>query len=189
MFANVIVRLIKICLHLISLLLNTVPYEYLSKAFSLHSQSWCAVKSSHLPINLLVAISKSNVSFDVDNIILFHQCTTSFKYSPISFLNHFIPLPKQAKITLVSFSHGIALFCSLIFSIHGGSDPFDMFLFVVFLFFCCSCCSGLTNYFLCPLSYFFMCEFVPFRFRYLQENALEVLPDEGFNGLSRLKIL
>ena len=103
MFANVIVRLIKICLDLISLLLNTVPYEYLSKAVSLHPQSWCAGKSSHLPINLLVAISKSNVPFDVDNIIFFHQFTTSFKYSNISFLNHIIPLPKQAKITLVSF--------------------------------------------------------------------------------------
>ena len=45
MFTNVIVRLIKIYLDLISLLLNTVPYEYLSKAFSLHPQSWCAGKS------------------------------------------------------------------------------------------------------------------------------------------------
>ena len=96
MFTNVIVRLIKICLDLISLLLNTVPYEYLSKAFSLDPQSWCAGRSSHLSINLLVAISKSSVSFDVDNIIFSHQFTTSFKYSPISFLNHFIPLPKQA---------------------------------------------------------------------------------------------
>ena len=96
MFTNVIVRLIKICLDLISLLLNTVPYEYLSKAVSLDPQSWCAGRSSHLSINLLVAISKSSVSFDVDNIIFSHQFTTSFKYSPISFLNHFIPLPKQA---------------------------------------------------------------------------------------------
>ena len=135
MFANVIVRLIKICLDLISLLLNTVPYEYLSKAFSLHPQSWCAGKSSHLPINLLVAISKSNVSFDVDNVIFFHQFTTSFIYSPISFLHHFIPLPKQAKITLVSFLHGIVLFSSSIFSINGGSGPLNTFLFVVFLFF------------------------------------------------------
>ena len=89
--------------------------------------------------------------------------------SPISFLNHFIPQPKQAKITLVSFSHGIALFSSSTFSINGGSGPLDTFLFVVFLFFlscaghifvvnnnqcycyCCSCCSGLKNYFLCPL--------------------------------------
>ena len=78
MLTNVIMTLIKkICLDLISLLLNTVPYEYLSKAFSLHPQSWCAGKSSHLPISLLVAISKSNVSFDVDNIIFFHQFTTS----------------------------------------------------------------------------------------------------------------
>ena len=85
MFTNVIVRLIKICFDLISLLY-----------FSLYPQSWCAGKSSHLPINLLVAISKSNVSFDVDNVIFFHQFTAVFKYSPISFLNHFIPLPKQA---------------------------------------------------------------------------------------------
>ena len=31
--------------------------------------------------------------------------------------------------------------------------------------------------------------FFPFRFRYLQENEIEELPNEGFNGLSRLKIL
>ena len=114
-----------------------VTYAYLSKAFSLHPQSWFAGKSCHLPINLLVAISKSNVSFDVDCIIFFHQFTTSFKYSPISFLNHFIPLPKQAKITLVSFSHGIALFCSLIFSINSGSGPLDTFLFVDFFSLLC----------------------------------------------------
>ena len=94
MFTNVIVRLIKICLDLISLILNTVPYESLSKAFSLHPQSWPAGESSDLPINLLVAISKSNVSFDVDNIIFFHQFTTSFKYSPISFPNHYPKKPK-----------------------------------------------------------------------------------------------
>ena len=29
----------------------------------------------------------------------------------------------------------------------------------------------------------------PFRFRYLQENSIEELPNEAFNGLSRLKIL
>ena len=29
----------------------------------------------------------------------------------------------------------------------------------------------------------------PFRFRYLQENEIEELANEGFNGLSRLKIL
>ena len=113
---------------------NTFPYEYLCKAFSLHPQSWCATKIWHRPINLLVAISKSNVSFDVDNIIFFHQFTTSFKYSRVSFLNHFIPLPKQAKIRLVSFSHGIALFSSSIFSINGGSGPLDTFLFVDFFF-------------------------------------------------------
>ena len=28
------------------------------------------------------------------------------------------------------------------------------------------------------VKYFFICEFVPFRFRYLQENTLEVLPNE-----------
>ena len=94
MFTNVIVRLIKICLDLISLILNTVPYESLSNAFSLHPQSWPAGESSDLPINLLVAISKSNVSFDVDNIIFFHQFTTSFKYSPISFPNHYPKKPK-----------------------------------------------------------------------------------------------
>ena len=141
MFTNVIMTLIKkICLDLISLLLNTVPHEYLSKAFFLQPQSWCAGKSSHLPISLLVAISKSNVSFDVDNIIFFHQFATSFKYSPISFLTHFIPQPKQAKIRLVSFSQGIALFFSSILSINGGSGRLDTFLFVVFLFFLC--CAG-----------------------------------------------
>ena len=41
----------------------------------------------------------------------------------------------QLKVTLVSFSHGIALFSSSIFSINGSSGPLDTFLFVVFLFF------------------------------------------------------
>ena len=136
MFTNVIMTLIKNMLRFniitIKHFLFKVTYACLSKAFSLHLQPWCAGNSSHLPINLLVAISKSNVSFD--NIIFFHQITTSFKYSSISFLNHFMPLPKQAKITLVSFSHGIALFSSSIFSIYHGSGPFDTFLFVVFFF-------------------------------------------------------
>ena len=37
----------------------------------------------------------------------------------------------------------------------------------------------------------FSCVFFsfPFGFRYLQENEVEELPNEGFNGLSRLKIL
>ena len=35
MFTNVIVRLIKIYLDLISLLLNTVPYEYLSICYNI----------------------------------------------------------------------------------------------------------------------------------------------------------
>ena len=63
----------------------------------------------------------------------------------ISFLNHFKALPKKAKITLVSFSHGIALFSSSIFSINGGSGPLDTFLFVVFLFFSLFC----RSYFSC----------------------------------------
>ena len=40
----------------------------------------------------------------------------------------------------MSFSHGIALFSSSIFSINDGSGPLDTFLFVVFLFFLC--CGG-----------------------------------------------
>ena len=92
MFTNVIMTLIKNMLRfniitiLIVMILNLskhfmfkVTYACLSKAFSLHPQPWCAGNSSHLPINLLVAISKSNVSFDFDNIIFFHQFATSFK--------------------------------------------------------------------------------------------------------------
>ena len=43
--------------------------------------------------------------------------------------------------------------------------------------------------FFAPFNNFPCVNFFPFGFRYLQENALEVLPNEGFNGLSRLKIL
>ena len=45
--------------------------------------------------------------------------------------------------------------------------------------------------FSCSLWWFFICVFfpLPFRFRYLQENEIEELLNEGFNGLSRLKIL
>ena len=114
MFTNVIVRLIKICLDLISLLLNTVPYEYLSKAFSLHPQSWYAGKSSHVPINLLVSISKSNVSFDVDNIIFFHQFTT-FSFSFSLFICHEKYKRKNKRKRTESYysnSHGCLLYTS-----------------------------------------------------------------------------
>ena len=43
--------------------------------------------------------------------------------------------------------------------------------------------------FFAPSNNFSCVNLFPFRFRYLQENKLEVLPDECFNGLSRLKIL
>ena len=43
--------------------------------------------------------------------------------------------------------------------------------------------------FFAPSNNFSFVNFFPFRFRYLQENAIEELPDEAFNGLSRLKIL
>ena len=43
--------------------------------------------------------------------------------------------------------------------------------------------------FFAPSNNFSCVNFFPFRFRYLQENAIEELPNEAFNGLSRLKIL
>ena len=77
-----------------------------------------------------------------------------------------------------------------------------MFLFVVFIFFSVVqvifflqiiiriiVIAVLVVIFFAPFHNFSCVIFFPFRFRYLQENALEVLPDEGFNGLSRLKIL
>ena len=47
----------------------------------------------------------------------------------------------------------------------------------------------MTFFFLLPLIIFHVRIFFPFRFRYLQENAIEELPIEGFNGLFKIKIL
>ena len=58
---------------------------------------------------------------------------------------------------------------------------------IIFVFFFVAVDSMII--FFAPSNNFSRVNFFPFRFRYLQENAIEELPNEGFNGLSRLKIV